>query len=171
MRYKCISFTADVVPQTAKQNAGDTFFRGVFINAEDEYDMHSIKVNFFPTEKAHAARFQELVDTNKVPGETQFGCYHVLLPPFRMRDSKTNVFREKVYDCMDVHVRLQKGPTWDSDKIMMPETDPKRRAEQTVGRLGEWVVGATAVHTDATEEDNTPPPAPRFDPLTGKPIA
>jgi hypothetical protein len=173
MIYKCISFTSDVVPATAKQNAGDTFFRGVFINLEDEYDMKSIKVNFFPTEPAHTEKFQELVDAGKVPGNTQFGCFHVLLPNFKMRDSNTKVLRDKIYDCMDVHVRLQKNSAYVPGQTpeFIPETDPKRRAEQTVSRLGEWVVGATAVHTDATAEVEAQiPAAPKFDPLTGKPI-
>jgi len=173
MNYKCISFTADVVPATAKQHANETYFKGVFINVEDEYDMKSIKVNFFPTEASHSARFQELVDAGKVPGNTQFGKFNVKLPAFQMKDDKTGIFRDKIYHDMDVNVRLTKNSDYVPGKTpeFIPEIDPKRRAEQTISRLGKFIEVATIVNTDATNEEEDTLSAPKFDPATGLLIA
>ena len=141
MLYKCISLTQEVVPQNAAVNAGSTYFQAQFVPKTDLLNTKLIKVNLFPTSEAQIAQYAELVANNKVLEDQQYVKVNVAMPDFKMRDDKTGAWRPKVYSDMDVYVRLIENDEWFQGSNlpkMVREHEPKRLAERTIERLGEF---------------------------------
>jgi len=174
MLYKCLSFIAAIIPSTAKRHAGETYFKGTFMNNEDEWDIKDVNINFFPEGAARTARMQEWADTNATP-DMHIDKINVQLPPFWLKDDAGNL-RKTVYDSLDVYVRMSKNPAYVPGQTVewIPSEDPKKKAAKTVESFGTWIVAANATSVGAKALDTLallPPPAGfGFDPASGKPL-
>ena len=96
--------------------------------------------------------YQELVDNGKVLADSNYVKVTVAMPDYRMKDDKTGVWRKNkagqisIYDSMDVWVRLIENDEWFEgcgQAKMIRQDDPKKLAERTVARLGEFVAKET----------------------------
>jgi len=173
MLYKCLSFIAAIIPSTAKRHAGETYFKGIFMNIEDEWDLKDVNINFFPESDARKARMQEWADTNTVPN-MQIAKITVELPDFKLKDDAGNL-RDTIHDSLDVYVRMSKNPDYVPGKTteFVPAENPKTKAAKTVESFGAWVAKTTAteVGTKAIEPVLLPPPTGfGFDQASGKPL-
>lgn len=164
MLYKCISLTQEVVPASAAVNAGEVYFQAQFVPKTDLVNTKLIKVNLFPTSDPQRAQYAELIANSKVLADQQYVKVNVAMPDFRMKDDKTGAWRPKIYSDMDVYVRLIENDEWfqgsDLPK-MVREHEPKRLAERTIERLGEFLVkhtheGAAFVEPAAVVADAAP---------------
>jgi len=168
MLYKCISLESAVVPATAKRNANAVYFQAQFVPKDDLVNTKLIKVNLFPTTDQQLAMYQELVDNNKVLVDQQYIKVSVDLPDFKMVDSETGAFRDKIYDSMDVYVRLINNDEWFEGSNLpklAKEHDPKKLAIRTVERLGKFI-GKSTHEVDTVDEVPATPVTTPVPPVT-----
>lgn len=156
-KYKCISFEEKRTKKDATVNPDKVYFEGIFSNADDPFDQRDIKVDFFPTNEAREAAYREWADNIAAIPHMNIASYNVELAPHRLRNSNTGAMSENISTSMRVFIRLIANPEWFKGANvpeLIPEIDPKRRAEQVVNSIGEWVKESESV--SATVEVKAP---------------